>query len=169
MEQTLVVVKPDGVKRNLIGTIVKYYEDGGLSVKAMEMTSLTKEFVSKHYPMTDEYCLSIGNKAKDAGNDVDDVLEYGRHIVKSLQDYLTEGPVVKMILEGENAIKEVRRITGFTDPTQADKGTIRRDYGQDSIAKSNNEVEGTAQLMANRQGKPVTFFAGFISLGTRLG
>ncbi|NTU69513.1 nucleoside-diphosphate kinase [bacterium] len=147
MERTLVVIKPDGVQKNLIGTIVKYYEDGGLSVKSMEMTNLTKDFVAKHYPMTDEYCLSIGNKAKDAGNDVGDVHEYGRHIVKTLQDYLTEGPVVKMILEGESAIKEVRRITGFTDPTQADKGTIRGDYGTDSIAKANTEGRATRNLI----------------------
>lgn len=147
MERTLVVIKPDGVKRNLIGSIIKYYEEAGLKITKMEMTSLTKDFVAKHYPMDDDYCLSIGQKAKDAGNDVGDILKYGRHIVETLQDYLTEGPVVKMIIEGEDAIKEVRRVTGFTDPSQADKGTIRGDLGEDSIAKANDEGRSTKNLV----------------------
>lgn len=147
MEKTLVVIKPDGVKRNLIGSIIKYYEDAGLKITKMEMTTLTKDFVSKHYPDTDDYCRSIGQKAKDAGNEVGNIIDYGRHIVKTLQDYLTEGPVIKMIIEGENAVSEVRKVTGFTDPSQADKGTIRGDLGEDSIAKANSEGRATKNLV----------------------
>ena len=147
MERTLVVIKPDGVQQGHIGKIIDYYEKNGLKVTKMEMTSLKKDFVAKHYLDTDEYCRSIGQKAKDAGEKVDNLVEYGRHIIKALKDYLTEGPVVKMVIEGENAIKEVRRITGFTDPTKADKGTIRGDHGTDSIATANSEGRATRNLV----------------------
>lgn len=147
MERTLVVIKPDGVEQGHIGKIIGYYEKNGLKVTQMEMTSLTKEFVSKHYPDTPEYCKSIGQKAKDAGELVKNIEEYGRHIVKTLQDYLTEGPVVKMVIEGENAVSEVRRITGFTDPSKADTGTVRGDHGLDSIAKANSEGRATRNLV----------------------
>lgn len=147
MEKTLVIIKPDGVERNLIGKIISYYEKAGLKIKALEMVNVSKELIEKHYPETEEYCRSIGEKAKNAGNPVDDVVEYGRMIVNQLKKYLTRGPVVKMIIEGENAVQKVREITGFTDPLQAEKGTIRGDLGIDSIAKANSENRATENLI----------------------
>lgn len=147
MEKTLVIIKPDGVERNLIGKIIDYYEKADLKVTAMEMLSVSKELIDKHYPENEDYVRSIGEKAKNAGNPVDDVLEYGRNIVHQLKKYLTRGQVVKMILEGENAVKKTRDITGFTDPSQAEKGTLRSDLGIDSIAKANSEGRTTENLV----------------------
>src|SRR5258708_3386371 len=91
--------------------------------------------------------ISIGKKSSAAGDAVDNYLEQGRMIVKGLQSYITSGPVVAMILEGEDAIANVRRITGYTDPTKADKGTIRGDLGVDSILVANGEKRPVENLI----------------------
>src|SRR3989344_1924115 len=146
-QQTLIIIKPDGVDRNLIGKIISYYEEAGLKVIKLKMMEASRELIMKHYEENEEYMKAIGQKSKDAGNKVDDILEYGRMIVQSLRDYMTSGPVVPMILQGEDAIALARKVTGFTDPTQADKGTIRGDLGQDSIAKANSEGRPTKNLI----------------------
>ena len=152
-QQTLIIIKPDGVDRNLIGKIISYYEEAGLKVVKLKMMQADRELIMKHYEENEEYMKAIGQKSKDAGNPVDDILEYGRMIVQSLRDYMTSGPVVPMILEGEDAIALARKVTGFTDPTQADKGTIRGDLGNDSIAKANGEGRPTKNLI-HASGKP---------------
>lgn len=147
LQQTLIIIKPDGAERNLIGKIISYYEEAGLKVVKLKMMSAGKGLIMKHYVEDEGYMRSIGQKSKDAGNEVDDILEYGRMIVQSLRDYMTSGPVVPMVLEGEDAIALARKVTGFTDPTQADKGTIRGDLGQDSIARANSENRPTKNLI----------------------
>ena len=147
-QQTLIIIKPDGVERNLIGKIISYYEEAGLKVIKLKMMQADRELIMKHYVEDEGYMKAIGQKSKDAGNPVDDILEYGRMIVQSLRDYMTSGPVVPMVLEGEGeAIALARKVTGFTDPTQADKGTIRGDLGNDSIAKANGEGRPTKNLI----------------------
>ena len=150
MEQTLVVIKPDGVKRNLIGKIVSYYEAGGLVVKKMKMIDVSRDLISRHYSSSKEYLLSIGQKGVKAGEKLDtedDLLRYGTMIVEGMRSYMTSGPVVAMILEGEDAIKQVRAITGYTDPATADKGTIRGDMGVDTISKANSEKRPVRNLI----------------------
>lgn len=148
MAQTLIIIKPDGVERNLIGKIISYYEEAGLKVVKLKMMQADRDLIMKHYEENEDYMKAIGQKSKDAGNKVDDILEYGRMIVQSLRDYMTSGPVVPMVLEGgDDAIALARKVTGFTDPTQADKGTIRGDLGNDSIAKANSEGRPTKNLI----------------------
>jgi nucleoside-diphosphate kinase len=147
-QQTLIIIKPDGVERNLIGKIISYYEEAGLRVVKLKMVIASRDLIMKHYEENEDYMRAIGQKSKDAGNKVDDIMEYGRMIVQSLRDYMTLGPVVPMVLEGEGeAIALARKVTGFTDPTQADKGTIRGDLGNDSIAKANSEGRPTKNLI----------------------
>jgi len=147
-QQTLIIIKPDGVERNLIGKIISYYEEAGLRVVKLKMMQADRDLIMQHYVEDEEYMKAIGQKSKDAGNEVDDIMEYGRMIVQSLRDYMTSGPVVPMVLEGEEgAIALARKVTGFTDPTQADKGTIRGDLGTDSIAKANSEGRPTQNLI----------------------
>jgi nucleoside-diphosphate kinase len=146
-QQTLIIIKPDGVERNLIGKIITYYENAGLKVVKLKMMLAERDLIMKHYEENEDYMRAIGQKSKDAGNEVDDILEYGRKIVQSLRDYMTAGPVVPMVLEGEDAIALARKVTGFTDPTQADKGTIRGDLGNDSIARANGEGRPTRNLI----------------------
>ncbi len=143
IQKTLVLVKPDGVKRNLIGEIISRYEKEGLKVMELKMLLAPMEIIEKHYPMDEDYMRLIGEKSVQAGEKVRDELEQGKKVVGWLRNFITSGPLVAMVLEGEDAVANVRKITGYTDPSSADKGTIRGDLGTDNI------------LDANREGRPV--------------
>jgi len=147
MEKTLVVIKPDGVSRNLVGKIISYYEAGGLKVTQLKMFCVPEDLIAKHYPEKDEYLISLGKKSEKAGDKVPDYRAQGLMIVHGLRIYLTEGPVVAMIIEGEDAIQKVRKITGYTDPASADKGTIRGDFGIDNILQANKEKRSVRNLI----------------------
>ncbi len=117
MEMTLSIVKPDGVKKNVIGDVVSRFERAGLKVAAMKMTSLTKSRAEGFYAVHRE-----------------------RPFFGSLTDFMSSGPVVLMVLAGENAIKKAREIMGATNPEAAAAGTIRKDLA-DSI--ESNIVHGS--------------------------
>ena len=146
-ERTFVAIKPDGVERNLIGEIIRRYESAGLRIIALKMLTVSKDLISEHYPSEDEYLISIGKKSEKAGDVVKDYREQGLMIVTAMRTYMTSGPVAAMVIVGENAIKRVREITGYTDPVTADKGTIRGDLGQDSILKANSEKRPVKNLI----------------------
>lgn len=139
IQKTLVLIKPDGVERNLIGEIINRFEKNGLKVVKIEMLTASGEILAKHYPSDEDYLRIIGEKSKAAGDAVDNVVEQGRKVVNALKTFMSSGPIVKMILEGEDAIANVRKITGYTDPAKADPGTIRGDLGEDSILQANGE------------------------------
>jgi nucleoside-diphosphate kinase len=117
MEMTLSIVKPDGVKKNVIGDVVSRFERAGLKVAAMKMASLTKSRAEGFYAVHRE-----------------------RPFFGSLTDFMSSGPVVLMVLAGENAIKKAREIMGATNPEEAAPGTIRKDLA-DSI--ESNIVHGS--------------------------
>ena len=105
MEKTLVLVKPDAFKNHHTGDIVKLYEEKGLQLLAMRMMKMTKEVAAKHY---EEHI--------------------GRDYYDDLMGFMTSGPIVAMVLQGEGAIANVRAINGKTNPDQAAEGTIRKLY-----------------------------------------
>jgi nucleoside-diphosphate kinase len=109
MERTLSIVKPDGVKKNVIGEVVARFEKAGMRVAAMKMTRLTKRQAEDFYAVHRE-----------------------KPFYASLVDFMVSGPLVLMILEGKDAIKKVREIMGATKPEEAAEGTIRKDFA-DSI------------------------------------
>jgi nucleoside-diphosphate kinase len=136
MERTLVILKPDAVKRGLIGDIIGRFERVGLSMVAARLDRPTKDMFDRHYQI-EKLAPIIGQKSKDAGTDVgSDITAYGRMVLSWNRDYMMEGPVFAMVLEGENAIKRVRSLVGTTNPQNAPAGTIRGDLGVDSIAKA---------------------------------
>lgn len=139
IQRTLVLVKPDGVKRNLIGEIIGRFEKENLKVVGLKMITPSKEEAQSHYGADEDYLRTIGEKSVAAGDEVEDLVEQGRIIITSMRNFLTSGAVVAMILEGEDAIARARQITGYTDPSKAEKGTIRGDLGEDSILKANKE------------------------------
>ncbi len=147
MEQTLILIKPDGVLRNLIGEIIRRYEQSGLVVKSLKMLTAEQDLIAKHYPEDEEYMISIGKKSAAAGDAVASPLEQGRMIVHALRSYITSGPIVAMVLEGEDVVAKARKITGYTDPASADKGTIRGDLGEDSILEANREKRPVKNLI----------------------
>lgn len=108
METTLAIVKPDGVARGLIGDVVKRIESNGLMIKAMKMIQMTKAQAQGFYAVHKE-----------------------RPFFDSLTDFMTSGPAVVMILEGDNAIQRWRDMMGATDCKEAAEGTIRRDFATD--------------------------------------
>ncbi len=138
-EKTLVLVKPDGVYRALVGKIISRFEDAGLKIVAIKMLKPSKELVGQHYADDKEWLESVGKKTKgsyeEKGINVDETpLQIGQRIRKQLIDYLTSGPVIAMAIEGPDAISVVRKITGGTEPRKADPFTIRGMYSTDSYA-----------------------------------
>ncbi len=159
IERTLVVIKPDGVKRDLENEITSRYERAGLKIVAKKSLQIDRKMAEKHYAATDEQIVGMGMKTLNASKEndkldemvkifgTDDPKKIGTQLRGFMIDFITSGTVVAMVLEGENAIQKVRDITGFTDPAKADKGTIRGDFGQDSIVKANSEKRAVANLV----------------------
>jgi len=105
MEQTLSIIKPDGVTKGLIGEVIKRFEGAGLKIVAMKMIHLSKKEAERFY-----------------------AVHRGKAFYDSLTDFMSSGPCVVMILEGPNAIAKNRELMGATNPKDADPGTIRREY-----------------------------------------
>lgn len=147
LQQTLIIIKPDGVQRNLTEEIINRYEAVGLKVIQRQDITAPLSVVEKHYPMDPDYLRLIGEKTIAAGQAVKSAEDQGRKVVTWLRKFITSGPVVVLLLEGEDAIKLARKTTGFTDPSSAEKGTIRADLGTDSILKANAEERPVYNLI----------------------
>lgn len=147
VQQTLVIIKPDGVQGGFTDEIIKRYEAVGLKVvKRKEMTA-PMDIVEKHYSMDPDFLKAIGEKTIAAGQAVTSAEDQGRKVVGWLRKFITSGPIVAMVLEGEDAVMTARKTTGFTDPQTAEKGTIRGDLGTDSILKANQEERPVYNLI----------------------
>ncbi len=158
IERTLVLVKPDGVKRGLVGEITHRFEKAGLKIVAMKMVWVTKQHVAKHYPDSrTELLTAMGEKSlktyEKYGLDAIQILgtkdptEIGRMINEWNRDFLTSGPVVAMVLEGIHSVDNVRMITGNTLPSFADPGSIRGDHSIDSPALANQQKRAVHNLV----------------------
>jgi nucleoside-diphosphate kinase len=130
MEQTLSIIKPDAVAKNVIGKIIDRFESNGLRIAAMKKIKLTKEDAAKFYEVHKE-----------------------RPFFNDLCDYMSSGPVVVMVLEGENAVKKNRELMGATNPKEAAPGTIRADFAESIEA---NAVHGSDSLENAK--KEIAFF-----------
>ena len=147
VQQTLIIIKPDGVERRLTEEIIKRYEAAGLKVVKRKEMMAPLQIVEKHYPMDPDYLKLIGEKTIAAGQAVTSAEEQGRKVVTWLRKFITSGPVVVLLFEGEDAIKLARKTTGFTDPSTAEKGTIRGDLGTDNILDANREERPVYNLI----------------------
>jgi len=145
-QETLVILKPDALERNLVGTIVKYYEEASLKVLDMKFyKKIDGAQLKKHYP--DSMAMSVGLKAQKAVPSIKDPEAQGKKVLTNLRRYFSRGPVLAIRIGGEDAISEVRRVTGYTDPATAEKGTVRGDLGMDSIEKSTAEERAVENLV----------------------
>ncbi len=127
MEQTLSIIKPDAVKKGVIGKIVDRFESNGLRIAAMKKLELSKKDAQNFYAVHRE-----------------------RPFFGELVEFMTSGPVVVMVLEGEDAVSKNRKLMGATNPKEAEKGTIRADFaesidanavhGSDSLENANIEI-----------------------------
>ncbi len=120
MERTLSIIKPDAVAKNVIGKIIDRFESNGLKIAAMKKIQLTKNDAAKFYEVHKE-----------------------RPFFNDLVEYMVSGPVVVMVLEGENAVAKNRELMGATDPKEAAPGTIRADFAESIEA---NAVHGSDSL-----------------------
>ena len=126
-ERTFIAIKPDGVKRNLIGKIVTRFEEKGYKIIGLKLLLPTLEMAQKHYAEHE-----------------------GKPFYPRLINYITSGPIVAMVVEGVNVIEEARKMMGKTKPEEAEVGTIRFDYalcqeyniihGSDSVASAEREI-----------------------------
>lgn len=117
MEKTLVLVKPDGVQRGLNGEIISRFEARGLRIAALKMCRMSREVAEKHYAE-----------------------HIGKPFFQGLVDFIISGPIVAMVVEGDNAIRAVRVMMGATNPVDAQPGTIRGDY---ALNMSQNVIHGS--------------------------
>ena len=108
MQQTLSIIKPDGVSRNLIGTVIKRLEEEGLKILAMKMISMTKTQAKGFYKVHES-----------------------KPFFESVTDFMSSGPCVVLVLEGDDVITKYRTIMGATNYKEAEEGTIRRDFATD--------------------------------------
>jgi len=106
IEKTLILLKPDAVQRAIAGEIISRFEKKGLKIVGMKLVNVTKELAHTHYAEHKE-----------------------KPFFKGLVEFITAGPTLSMVVEGDNAIAVVRRLVGATNPQNADPGTIRHDYG----------------------------------------
>jgi nucleoside-diphosphate kinase len=136
-ERSFVIVKPDGVQRGLIGEILSRFERTGLKLVSLKMVMLDGDRIWKHYDKDDVWFIKKGTRiAEDraaAGLSAEkEPLEYGKDIIRALEKYMTSGPVVVMVWEGNQAVAVVTKLVGDTAPANSDVGTIRGDLTTDS-------------------------------------
>jgi nucleoside-diphosphate kinase len=136
-ERTFVILKPDTIQRGLVGEIIKRFERIGLKIVGMKMHTADEKKLWKHYSKGNAWYLKKGERIienkKSLGHKIEkSAIEYGKDIIRAVVNYMKAGPVVTMVLEGNNAAAVVKRLVGGTEPATADTGTIRGDYALDS-------------------------------------
>ena len=124
IERTFVMLKPDAVQRQIVGRIIQRFEDAGLKIVGMKMQYIDEEFSKKHY--------------KD---------HVDKPFFKGLDEFVREGPVIAIVIEGINAIENVRRIVGSTEPKSAMPGTIRGDFAHVSYAYADEKGKAVKNLI----------------------
>jgi len=156
-EKTFVLVKPDGVRKGLIGEIIRRFEQRDLKIVALEMFQPTKKQINDHYPKDAAWITRLGEKSlstygkygvdpkKELGTDKAEKI--GPMVRTWLVDYMTSAPLVRMVVEGVHAVDMVRKIAGPTIPSFADMGTIRGDFSADSPAIANSEKRAVMNLV----------------------
>ncbi len=156
-DKTVLLIKPDGVKRGLVGEFISRVERRGLKIIALEMIQATREQIDNHLPKEEIWIKRIGEKTlknyetfkidPQEAMGTTDPLEIGKQVRGWLMDYLTSGPMVKMVVKGIHAIEMVRKIIGKTLPTDAEMGTIRGDFSVDSAAAANRDKRAIHNLV----------------------
>lgn len=156
-EKTFVLIKPDGVRKGLVGEIIKRFEQRDLKIIALEMFQPSRKEMDKHYPTDEKWLRRIGDKTTATydkyGYDIkadfgsNDTLRIGKEVRRWLIDFMISAPMVKMVVQGVHAVDMVRKIVGPTMPYLAEMGTIRGDYSADSAISANKERRAVFNLV----------------------
>lgn len=158
-ERTVVIIKPDGIKRGLTGEIIRRIEQRGLKIIALGMMWPTREQMDVHYPKDDNWITGLGKNTERSYKEykipttlkedygTEDLYEIGKMVREWLIEFMTSGPLVKMVVSGLHAIPMVRKIVGPTIPSLAEMGTIRGDFSVDSPALANIQKRSVHNLV----------------------
>jgi len=152
-ERTLVIIKPDGIQRSLIGEIISRIERTGLKLVAIKMFVPKPETIEKHYLTDPEWKQKVGEKAiasyikKGKEPLSNDPLKLADIIIENLKKYMTTGPVIAMVWQGVHAVGIIKKITGGTEPLTSDVGTIRGDYTIDSYELSDTDGRSVRNIV----------------------
>lgn len=152
-ERTLLIIKPDGVQRSLIGEIIHRIERAGFKMVGIKIITPSEELVKKHYLVDPEWPKKTGQKSMEGYEKrgtkppFDDPEEYGQFILNKLIKYMSLGPVVVTAWQGHQAVGIVRKIVGGTEPLSSDIGTIRGDLTTDSYALSDGDGRAVRNLV----------------------
>lgn len=152
-EKSLVLVKPDGVSRGLMGEIILRIERTGLKIIDMKLTKATDDIAKEHYQATEEWSVGVFEKAKksfeEQGGKFEhtDPIAYGEEIQSWNRAFLKEGPILAIVVEGPHAVQIIRKIVGPTDPSKALPGTIRGDFLFESTALANERGRSLRNLI----------------------
>lgn len=151
-ERTLVIVKPDGVQRGLMGEVLRRIERTGLKFSAVKMLVPKEEQCWEHYHKDDEWFHSKGGRIVDdrkaQGLPIEkEAVEYGRDIIRANVNFFTSGPVLVMVVEGNQSVAIVKKLVGGTEPSTSDVGTIRGDLTVDSYELSSIDNRAVRNLV----------------------
>lgn len=156
-EVTFLMIKPDAVRRGLIGEIIQRIERTGLKIQALKMIQADRDKISNFYPSDEKWIKRLGEKTLatyskygyDAIQELgtDNAEEIGPMVRNWLLDFMTSAPVVPMIIKGAHAVDKVRRLAGDTMPANANFGTIRGDFSTDSAAAANRDKRAVFNLV----------------------
>lgn len=156
-QQTLALVKPDGVMRGLTGEVIRRIERRGLKIVALKMVQVDRAHLEKHFPTDPEWVARLGDKGLKTFAEYNlDPVEHmgsndrevvGKMVKETLFDYMVSGPIVAIVVEGMHAIDMVRKLAGHTLPVFAEMGTIRGDFSVDSPSIANTEKRAIHNIM----------------------
>lgn len=151
-ERTLVIIKPDGIQRGLVGDIITRFERTGLKFTAFKFLVPNREQCLTHYNKDDEWFLRKGKRVVEdlqaQGLPIEkEAIEYGRGIIETIVRFMTAGPVLAMVIEGNQSVAIVAKITGSTEPSTSDVGTIRGDLTVDSYGHSTFQNRAVRNLI----------------------
>jgi nucleoside-diphosphate kinase len=152
-ERSLVLIKPDGVQRTLIGEIIKRYERSGFKLVGLKFLIPTVDQIEKHYLVVDSWIETVGKKSmaayakKGIPSPFNTPIEHGQAVLENLKKYLTAGPIVAMVWQGNKVVSIIRKITGSTEPTTSDIGTIRGDFTLDSYELADTDGRAVRNLV----------------------
>jgi nucleoside-diphosphate kinase len=151
-ERTFVILKPDTIQRGLVGDILSRFEKVGLKTIAMKMIVATEEQCFAHYNKDDAWFERKGkgvvaNLEAQGKKAEKETIEYGKDIVRALAKYMTAGPSLCFVLEGNKSVAVVTKLVGGTEPTTSDVGTIRGDLTVDSYEAANLDTRAVRNLV----------------------
>ncbi len=151
-QRTFVFIKPDAVQRSLVGTFIQKFEQAGLKVVASKFMIPEEAKLWTHYNKSDEWYTKKGENMivnlQEKGMEITKpAIEYGKDIVRALIDFMTAGPAMALVLEGNEAVDVVVKLVGSTEPKSSDVGTIRGDFTADTYKIANLDNRAVRNLM----------------------